>query len=174
MVNCMKQAVQFGLDKQFAIAGGQQELENLLAMPPEARIGWWCFEWYWKVPGIKGLPEFVEKVKKRTGHVPTAHHWFAYAGLYTYALNANAHKTTDARRLAKAIEGYTLPPEIALQSHPLTYRAGDHQLMTQLYVGTAKRGDQNAEDLFDVSETVLGKDVAAPVDETGCKIAFPA
>jgi branched-chain amino acid transport system substrate-binding protein len=174
MVNCMKQAVQFGLDKQFAIAGGQQELENLLAMPPEARIGWWCFEWYWKVPGIKGLPEFVEKVKKRTGHVPTAHHWFAYAGLYTYALNANAHKTTDARRLAKAIEGYTLPPEIALQSHPLTYRAGDHQLMTQLYVGTAKRGDQDPEDLFDVSETVLGKDVAAPVDETGCKIAFPA
>jgi branched-chain amino acid transport system substrate-binding protein len=173
MVNCMKQAVQFGLEKKFAIAGGQQELENLLAMPPEARIGWWCFEWYWKVPGIEGLDEFVEKVKKRTGHVPTAHHWFAYAGLYTYALNANQQKTTDAVRLAKAIEGYTLPPEIALQPHPLSYRAGDHQLMTQLYIGTAKRGDENPEDLFEVSETVLGDQVAAPLGETGCKMAFP-
>jgi branched-chain amino acid transport system substrate-binding protein len=174
MVNCMKQAVQFGLDKKFAIAGGQQELENLLAMPPEARTGWWCFEWYWNVPGIKGLPEFVEKIKKRTGHVPTAHHWFAYAGLYTYALNANAQKTMDAVRLAKAIEGYALPPEIALQSHQLVYRAGDHQLMTQLYVGTAKSGAQNPEDLFEVNATVLGADVAAPVSATGCKIAYPA
>lgn len=124
--------------------------------------------------GHQGLPEFVETIKKRTGHVPTAHHWFAYAGLYTYALNANQHKTLDPVRLSKAIEGYTLPPEIALQSHPLTYRAGDHQLMTQLYVGTAKAGDQDAEDLFDISETVLGQDVASPVEETGCKIAFPA
>jgi branched-chain amino acid transport system substrate-binding protein len=173
MVNCMKQAVQFGLDKKFAIAGGQQELENLLAMPPEARTGWWCFEWYWKVPSIKGLPEFVDKIKRRTGHVPTAHHWFAYAGLYTYALNANSQKTLDARKIAKAIEGYTLPPEVALQSHALTYRAGDHQLMTQLYVGTAKAGEKGSEDLFDITDTVLGADVAAPVEQTGCKITFP-
>jgi branched-chain amino acid transport system substrate-binding protein len=173
MVNCMKQVVQFGLNKKFAIAGGQQELENLIAMPPEARIGWWCFEWYWKVPGIKGLPEFVGKIKKRTGHVPTAHHWFAYAGLYTYALNANSQKTLDARKIAKAIEGYTLPPEVALQSHALTYRAGDHQLMTQLYIGTAKAGEKGSEDLFDITDTVLGADVATPVDQTGCKITFP-
>ena len=45
-VNCLKQAVQFGLDKQFHIAGAQQELENLESLPPEARIGSWVFEWY--------------------------------------------------------------------------------------------------------------------------------
>ncbi len=44
MVNCLKQIVQFGIDKQVRIAGLQQELESLEAMPPEARIGTWMFE----------------------------------------------------------------------------------------------------------------------------------
>ena len=45
-VNALKQAVQFGLDKKTHIAGAQQELEVLLGLPPEARIGTWVFEWY--------------------------------------------------------------------------------------------------------------------------------
>ncbi|HZP78936.1 MAG TPA: ABC transporter substrate-binding protein, partial [Pseudolabrys sp.] len=49
-VNGLKQAVQFGLDKRFHIAGAQQELEVLEGLPPEARIGTWVFEWYWKQP----------------------------------------------------------------------------------------------------------------------------
>jgi len=39
MINALKQAVQFGLDKRFKIAGAQQELEVLNGLPPEARIG---------------------------------------------------------------------------------------------------------------------------------------
>src|SRR4029077_9354370 len=45
MINALKQAVQFGLDKRFHLAGGQQELEALEGLPPEARIGTWVFEW---------------------------------------------------------------------------------------------------------------------------------
>src|SRR5271156_5239939 len=48
MINCLKQGVQFGLNKKFHIAGAQQELEVLEGLPPEALIGDWCFEWYWK------------------------------------------------------------------------------------------------------------------------------
>ena len=44
MINCLKQIVQFGLDKQIHVAGTQQELESLAALPPEARIGVWMFE----------------------------------------------------------------------------------------------------------------------------------
>ena len=51
MINALKQAVQFGLDKRFHLAGGQQELEALEGLPPEARIGTWVFEWYWNQPG---------------------------------------------------------------------------------------------------------------------------
>src|ERR1700682_4349938 len=39
MVNCLKQIAQFGIEKQIHIAGLQQELESLEAMPPEARVG---------------------------------------------------------------------------------------------------------------------------------------
>ncbi len=46
-VNSLKQAVQFGLDKKFHLAGAQQELEVLNGLPPEARVGTWVFEWYW-------------------------------------------------------------------------------------------------------------------------------
>src|SRR6201981_49841 len=52
MVNALKQAVQFGLDKRFHIAGAQQELEVLEGLPPDARIGTWVFEWYWNQPGV--------------------------------------------------------------------------------------------------------------------------
>ena len=37
MVNALKQAVQFGLDKKFHLAGAQQELEALEGLPTEAR-----------------------------------------------------------------------------------------------------------------------------------------
>src|SRR5947209_14375862 len=46
MINCLKQIVQFGIDKQIHVAGTQQELESLAGLPPEARIGVRLFEWY--------------------------------------------------------------------------------------------------------------------------------
>src|SRR5246127_3458249 len=59
MINAIKQAVQFGLDKKFHIAGAQQELEALIGLPPEARIGSWVFEWYWNQPKTPHVKEFV-------------------------------------------------------------------------------------------------------------------
>ena len=78
MVNALKQAVQFGLDKKFHLAGAQQELEPLEGLPPEARIGTWVFEWYWNQPGVPHVAEFVADIKKKTGRVPTARTWFGY------------------------------------------------------------------------------------------------
>src|SRR5260370_38346575 len=72
MLNAMKQAVQFGLDKKVHLAGAQQEREPLEGLPPEARIGPWVMEWYWNQPGVPHVAEFVEAGKKRTGPVPTA------------------------------------------------------------------------------------------------------
>jgi len=45
MVDCLEQIAQFGLEKQMHIAGLQQELEALEAMPPGAGRGLWLFEW---------------------------------------------------------------------------------------------------------------------------------
>ena len=83
-VNSLKQAVQFGLNKKFHIAGAQQELEVLEGLPPNARIGTWVFEWYWNQPNVPHVKEFVAAIQKRTGgKVPTARHWFGYASTWT-------------------------------------------------------------------------------------------
>ena len=173
-VNVLKQAVQFGLDKKFHIAGAQQELEVLNGLPPNARIGTWVFEWYWKQPGVPHLDEFVSAIRKRTGgKVPTARHWFGHVAVWSCALVANQEKTLDAVKLAKALENFKLPPEVALMPNDPFYRAGDHQLMPSLYVGEAMEHGAEPEDLFHVSQVVKGTDAALPVADTGCHLKWP-
>ena len=110
-VNALKQAVQFGLDKKFHLAGAQQELEVLIGLPPEARIGTWVFEWYWKQPGVAHVDQFVADVRKRSdGHVPTARTWFGYAAIWSCALAAQQAKSLEAPKMAKAMQGFKLPP----------------------------------------------------------------
>ena len=175
MINCLKQAVQFGLNKKFHIAGAQQELEVLEGLPPEARIGTWVFEWYWLQPDVPHVKEFVADIRKANGgKVPTARHWFGYVAAWTCALVANEQKTLDPVKLAKALENFKLPPEIALMPYDTFYRAGDHQLMPTLYVGNAVEKGSDPEDLFKVDELVKGVDAALPVTETGCRLSWPA
>ena len=175
MVNCLKQIVQFGINKQIHVAGTQQELESLESLPPEARIGIWMFEWYWKQPNTPHLAEFVADVRKRTdGKVPTARTWFGFTSVYTYALVANREKTLDAQKLAQALGDFELPPEIKLQPNKVYYRKGDHQLMTSAFVGEAQSKGSDPEDLFQVNEIVAGDKTAPPVADTGCTLQWPA
>ena len=67
MINCLKQAVQFGLDKKLHIAGAQQELEVNKGLPPNALFGDWVFEWYWKQPGVPHVDKFVADIRKKSG-----------------------------------------------------------------------------------------------------------
>jgi branched-chain amino acid transport system substrate-binding protein len=174
-VNALKQAVQFGLDKQFHLAGAQQELEVLEGLPPEARIGNWVFEWYWNQPGVAHVDDFVAAIRKVTGKVPTARTWFGYASIWTCALAAESAKSLEAVKMAKALQGFKLPPEVALMPNDAFYREGDNQLMPTLFVGHAQsKGDKDPEDLFVVDSLVKGVDAALPVAETGCQLQWPA
>jgi branched-chain amino acid transport system substrate-binding protein len=176
MINCLKQIVQFGIDKQIHVAGTQQELESLEGLPPEARIGVWMFEWYWKQPGVPSVDKFVADIRKvNGGKVPTARHWFGYTSAMTFALVANQEKSVDGVKLAKALGNFELPPEVKLQPNKVYYRAGDHQLMTSAFVGSAQsRGKDDPEDLFQVDQVVPGDKTAPPVAETGCKLTMPS
>jgi branched-chain amino acid transport system substrate-binding protein len=176
MVNCLKQIVQFGIDKQIHVAGTQQELESLKAMPPEARIGIWMFEWYWKQPNTPHLAEFVADVRKRSGgSVPTARTWFGYTSMHSFALVANQEKTLDSMKLAHALSDFELPDDVKLQPNKVYYRKGDHQLMTSAFVGEAQaNGGSDPEDLFRVDDIVAGDKTAPPVAETGCTLQWPA
>jgi branched-chain amino acid transport system substrate-binding protein len=176
MVNCLKQIVQFGINRQIHVAGTQQELESLAALPPEARIGIWMFEWYWKQADTPHLAEFVAEVRKRSGgRVPTARTWFGYTSVYTFALAANREKTLDSFKLAQALGDFELPPEVKLQPNKVYYRKGDHQLMTSAFVGEAQsKGASDPEDLFRVDSIVAGDTTSPPVSETGCTLQWPA
>ncbi len=175
-VNALKQAVQFGLDKKYHLAGAQQELEVLLGLPPEARIGTWVFEWYWNQPNVPHVAEFVADIRKHSGgHVPTARTWFGYAALWTCALAAQQAKSLDAVKMAKAMQGFKLPPEVSLMPDGAFYRAAQNQLIPDLYVGNAQQAPKGGdpEDLFKVTEIVKGIDAAGPLEDTGCKMTWP-
>ncbi|HUC50120.1 MAG TPA: ABC transporter substrate-binding protein [Xanthobacteraceae bacterium] len=177
MINCLKQAVQFGLNQRIHIAGAQQELEVNKGLPPEALFGDWVFEWYWKQPGVPHVAEFVADVRKRSGgSVPTARTWFGFASVHTCKLAAEKAKSLDPVKMAKAMQGLVLPPEVALMPNNPYYRVGDNQLMPTLFVGHSqpapKGGDP--EDLFNVTQLVKGDEAALPVDQTGCKMTWPA
>ena len=175
MVNCLKQIAQFGLDKQMHVAGLQQELESLEAMPPEARVGIWMFEWYWKQPGVRGVDKFVADIRKvNGGKVPTARHWFGYTSVHTFAAVANKEKTLDSLKLAEALGGFELADDVKLQPNKCYYRKGDHQLMTSSFVGEAvSKPAGDPEDLFRVDHVIAGDKTAPPVSATGCKVKWP-
>jgi branched-chain amino acid transport system substrate-binding protein len=174
-VNALKQAVQFGLDKRFHLAGAQQELEVLLGLPPEARIGTWVFEWYWNQPNVPHVAEFVADIRKKSGgHVPTARTWFGFAAIHACALAANQAKSLEPVKMAKAMQGFKLPPEVALMPDGAFFREGQNQLIPDLFVGQAQSKGSDPEDLFKVTEVVKGLDAAGTLEETGCKMTWPA
>jgi branched-chain amino acid transport system substrate-binding protein len=174
MINALKQAVQFGLDKKAHLAGAQQELEALEGLPPEARVGAWVMEWYWNQPGVPHVAEFNDTVKKRTGRVPTARTWFGFVSGWTCALAAAKAGSLKAVDMAKALQDFQLPPEIALAPNPAIYRAGQNQLIGTLFVGSAQASGDAPDDLFKVTDVVNGKDVAGTLEESGCKMTWPA
>jgi branched-chain amino acid transport system substrate-binding protein len=174
-VNALKQAVQFGLDKKLHLAGAQQELEVLIGLPPEARTGTWVFEWYWKQPNVPHVDQFVADVRKKSGgHVPTARTWFGFAAIHACALAAEQAKSLEAQKMAKAMQGFKLPPEVALMPDGAFFREGQNQLIPNLFVGNAQSKGSDPEDLFNVTEVVKGIDAAGTLEDTGCKMSWPA
>jgi branched-chain amino acid transport system substrate-binding protein len=175
LVNCMKQAAQFGLMKKFAIGGGLSELEVLRALPKEAKQGWWTLEWYWDQPNTPHVKEWVAAYKKAhaDGTWPSARTWFGYAGLHAIAMGANKAKSVEAVKVAKALEGLELPPEVKLQPNKVYFRAGDHQLMSSEFPGEILP-DGVYPKVFKVADIVPGDKIALSVKDTGCKLDYPA
>jgi branched-chain amino acid transport system substrate-binding protein len=171
----IKQFIQFGLNKDMALGGALFELESIEALPPEARIGWWTMEWYWNQPGVPHVAEFVENIRKATGKIATARHWFGYVAMRSVQLAAERAKSIDGVIMAHAMEGMELPPDVALMPGNFGYRAGDHQLMSGMMVGEAGNPPPggNPDDLFKVAALVPGETAARAVDQTGCKLHYP-
>jgi branched-chain amino acid transport system substrate-binding protein len=120
------------------------------------------------------VAEFNAAMKKQTGGAATARNWFGFASVQTLALIANQEKTVDAPKLAAALSGFKLPPEVALQPGAPAYRAGDHELMSTVFVGEAHPPKGDADNMFSVKTPVPGEKAAGPAADTGCKVKWPA
>ena len=75
--------------------------------------------------------------------------------------------------MAKALQDFHLPPEIALGPNPAFYRAGQNQLLASLFVGEAHAQGSAPDDLFKVTRVVDGATAAGTLEESGCKMTWP-
>jgi len=71
------------------------------------------------------------------------------------------------------MEDLELPPEVALQPGKILYRKGDHQLMSNIFVGSVHPPQGNPDNVFEVASLVPGEQADGPVSETGCKMTPP-
>jgi len=77
--------------------------------------------------------------------------------------------------MAHALSDMELPPEVSLSPNKVKYRAGDHQLMSDIFVGQVQQAGAGGPDaLFKVESVVKGEDAAGSAESTGCKINWPA
>ena len=175
-LNCMKQFVQFGMAKEMALGGALYELETLRSVPKEALTGWWVMEWWWNQPNVPAVKAFVDSISPTIGNKkPTARHWMAYVSIMAAKLAAEKAKSLEAVKMAHALSDMELPPEVSLSPNKVKYRAGDHQLMSDIFVGQVQPpGAGGPDDLFKVASVVPGEQAAGPAEATGCKINWPA
>jgi branched-chain amino acid transport system substrate-binding protein len=172
-VNSLKQIASFGLTDQMAVGGALFELESILSVPDAARTGWWTMEWWWNQPEVPPIKPFDAAIRSRTGKAASARNWFGYAGIRTLAEIANQEKSLDAVVLARALQGYTLPPDIALGPHRAFFRQADHELMSTILVGEVHPPRADPFDVFTVRALVEGEQAAGPAADSGCRLAFP-
>ena len=173
-VNSLKQFVQFGLQKNMAVGGSLYELQIIQAVPKEAQIGWWTMEWWWNQPNVPEVARFVAAIRAATGKPAAARHWFGYLSVHAVKLAAERAKSLAGPAMARALEDLRLPPEVALQPGEIYFRAGDHQLMSNVFVGEAHPPEGDPANVFTVHEMVPGPTAAGTVADTGCHMAYPA
>ena len=173
-INCMKQFVQFGMSKEMTLGGALYEIESVKSVPKEAQAGWWCQEWWWQQPNVPAVKTFVDAISPAIGKKPSARHWMAYVSLHAVRLAAEKAKSLDGLKMAHALGDLELPPEVSLMSGNIRYRAGDHQLMSNIFVGEIHPPEGDPDALYKIEATVTGEQAAGTVEATGCKMVYPS
>lgn len=171
-IDCMKQFAQFGMAKEMGLGGALFELEEIQAVPPVAQTGWWTMEWWWNQPNVPEVVAWVKQFRAALNKTPSARHWFGYVAVNSVKLAAEKAKSLKGIDMAHALAGMELPPDIALQPGKVFYRAGDHQLMPNIFVGDVHPA-KGKDNFFTVADLVPG-DKVWPLADTGCHMTYPS
>jgi branched-chain amino acid transport system substrate-binding protein len=170
----LEQIAQFGMNQDMAVGGALFELESILSVSDAARVGWWTMEWWWNQPDVPHVKAFDDTVRKRSKRAASARDWFGYAATRTLAAIANQEKSLDPVALAHALQGFTLPPDIALSAGRTFFRESDHQLMSPVLVGEVHPSSGDPFDVFTVRASVGGEQAAGPANAGQCRLTFPS
>jgi branched-chain amino acid transport system substrate-binding protein len=172
-INCMKQIVQFGMQKDMALGGALFEFETVKALQPEAQAGWWVMEWWWDQPKVPDVVKFVADYRAATKKTPSARDWFGYVSMHTVRVAAEKAKSLEGPKLALAMEDLELPPDVGLGPNKVVYRKGDHEMMPAIFVGQVHPPKASPEDVYTIEAAIPGVEAAGPVEDTGCKMVYP-
>lgn len=179
-ITLMRQADSYGILKKMKVGGPLADLENYWASPPDARKGLWGVEWYYSSPLVlgskKSAHDFVSDYTKRFGTPPTPRSAFGYLGMFMVLSGINEAKTTDAVKLARALEGKHFDAPIFVGD--AYFRAENHALMWPMWVGDCHAegigGDKY--NLFSITDRVAPEKIAPSVSSINavCKLGYPS
>ncbi|HEX8805980.1 MAG TPA: ABC transporter substrate-binding protein [Candidatus Aquilonibacter sp.] len=168
-VNCLKQTNQYGIVGKVPVGGPQVELEAVWALPPEARVGYWGVEWYYKDPSVIGTNnkealDFISAYRRKYNQPPTARSAFGYITMDRMLWTINQAKSTDAAKMAKALQGVHFN---SIWEGGGYYRDVDHQLMWPMWLGSirAKGTPQDQYDIFDIVDRQEAADIEQTVSQ---------
>ncbi len=179
LINCLKQANSLGLLKRIPVAGPQGEVENFWALPKEARVGYWGFEWYYKSPLVVGTnaatQTFIKTYTAANKQPPTSRSVFGYVTAQRMLAAMAKAKDTDAVKVSRAISGEHFA---GLWQGDAYYRDVDHQLIWPMWFGQVRADGKNGDewDIFDVLDAQPGDKIEKPADQqqSVCKLNYPS
>jgi branched-chain amino acid transport system substrate-binding protein len=120
------------------------------------------------------VADFVQRYNTAyPGLYPSQRSWFGYVSVHAIALGCEKANSTDSVKVAKALEGLVLPPEIALQPGAPVFRPEDHQLMLGMFPGSVNQQGTYPH-LMNIFDYVPGASIAQAPSETGCTLTYPA
>ncbi len=125
-------------------------------------------------PNVPQIKAFDAAIRSRTSKAASARHWFGYAAVRTIVQVANQEKSLDPVVLARALQGYTLPADIALDANRAFFRDRDHELMSTILIGQVHPARDDPFDVFTVQAAVEAEEAAGPTRRSDCQLAFPS
>ena len=179
LTNALKQCNSMGLSKRIPIAGPQAELETFWPLPPEARVGSFGFEWYYKSPLTIGknkyAHDFVKNYMAQYKEPPTARSAFGYITANRMAAGIAAANSTDPVKISKAIADVRFNVLCTTDGY---YRGADHQLMWPMFFGDVRPNGTPGDpmDIFDIKDMQPAEAIEKTVEQqsTICKMSYPS
>ncbi len=178
-VNCLKQASEYGIVGKIPLGGPQVELEAVMALPKNARVGYWGVEWYYNSTSCTGVgntlaTNFINEYRKKYNQPPSARSAFGYITMDRLLWGINEAKSTNAAAVARKLQGVKFHSIFEGTGY---YRDLDHQLMWPMWLGAIRANGtpHDPYDIFDIVDRQEPDAIEQTVAEKAkvCKMDWP-